>query len=523
MLGSARRCGRPLRAVDDERRVVTVLFADLVGLHRRCPSGSTRSGSRTWSTGASTAWPTTSPASAARSTRSSATPSSPCSAPPPPTRTTPSGPSAPPCACRPRCCEEAEPRSARTSRSGSASTPARCWWGPCGPPGRSPPWATWSTPPAASRPHAQPGEVLVGPATHAATQPHHRLRGPRPAGRQGPRGAGRDLAGRRRPRCRPATGPAASTCRWSAGTHEVGLLHHARSTRSIRHDRAAAGAARGRRRHGQEPPGRRGRRVRPRRPTAPSSARAGACPTARPTCGGRWPTPCATGLEVADGDGARPRPASHGPAPQVAERHGPPHRRPRGAAHRRGPAHAARLRRAARRRPDHRPPGGRAGRSASTSAPRPAAARWCCRSPTCTGPTTPCCTLIDDVFATIHHCPVVVSPRPARRCSTSGRPGPAGTTRSCCTSTRWAAQAAGELLEHLVGEPVPDAVRRRPARPQRRQPVLPRGAGQPARRRRRSAEPGRRRRAARHAAGPGGRPPRRPDAAACARCSRTRR
>ena len=331
--------------------------------------------------------------------------------------------------------------------------------------------------------HAKPGEVLVGPATYAAT--HHTIayesRGLLDA-------KGRDelvetwvavspdaaagLPGPPRRRAADRPGAPRSACSPRA------------IDSSIRHDRALLALLVGRRRHGQEPAGRRGRR------------------------------------------GRRRDPRRHRPRGPVR----PLRRGQRVVAGRRCPAHRARGRR--RRQPRPRPATAVRAAVADTMEPRttdPEVQRTAeglltllgyepprrapTRSPSARRPGAPSVptlgasarrrplvlqisdlhwaddavlTLIDEVFGAIHHCPVVDRwPPPARRCSTSGRPRTAATTPSRCTSTRSAARRPASCSSTWSARPVPDVGARRPARAQRRQPVLPRGAGEPARRRRR--------------------------------------
>ena len=92
-------------------------------------------------------------------------------------------------------------RGRRACGCGSGSTPARCSSAACGPAATGPRWATSSTPPAGCRPWPSPGTVVVGADTHAATDGGRALHPARRARRQGPRRAGRGLGGRggRRP------------------------------------------------------------------------------------------------------------------------------------------------------------------------------------------------------------------------------------------------------------------------------------------------------------------------------------
>ncbi len=177
------------RVALEERRVVTVLFADLVGYTdaRRAPRPGARQAAR--SSRASSGSSPTSSRSAGASTSCSATPSSPCSARRSPTRTTPSGPCGPRCGCRRRSRRSSTTgrRRRRRSRCASASTPARCssarWPAPT-----TRRWATSSTPPSRLQSLAPPGGVLIGSATAALCSPGDRAR----AVRRSPRIRGRE-------------------------------------------------------------------------------------------------------------------------------------------------------------------------------------------------------------------------------------------------------------------------------------------------------------------------------------------
>ncbi len=76
---------------------------------------------------------------------------------------------------------------------------------------------------------AEPGQVVVGPRTHAAHPARGALRAARLAEVQGPRGAGRRLAGGRGHRAARASGTAAPARRSSAATTRSRAAH-ARST-----------------------------------------------------------------------------------------------------------------------------------------------------------------------------------------------------------------------------------------------------------------------------------------------------
>ena len=138
---------------------------------------------------------------------------------------------------------------------------------------------------------AQPGEVVVGGATYAAT---HGVIAYEP-----PRHARRPRAGRSRSRpgprsrrcCRPGTGPAARPCPSSGATPSWRCC----ATRSTRRSRTRGPcwcswwATPASARPGWPPSWPTGRWS----STTRSCSRAGACPTARPTSGGRWPRRCA--------------------------------------------------------------------------------------------------------------------------------------------------------------------------------------------------------------------------------------
>ena len=135
-------CGHALHSRSDERRIATVLFADLVGFTTLSETRDPEQVKNLVDSLLPAAGRATSRRSVARSTRSSATPSSPSSARRSPTRTTPSGPCGPRCGCRRRC-RRTGPRPTRRSTCASASTPARCSSARCGPAATTRPWATW--------------------------------------------------------------------------------------------------------------------------------------------------------------------------------------------------------------------------------------------------------------------------------------------------------------------------------------------------------------------------------------------
>ena len=154
--------------------------------------------------------------------------------------------------------------------------------------------------------------------------------------------------------------------------------------------------------------------------------------------------------------------------------------------------------------------------SSRASARAPARSSSCC--PTCTGPTRSCSTCIDDLTRAAQP-PAVRARRhrPPVAASSAGRRRPAATTPWSSTSTR-STGATGELLDALAR---PTDRRRRPARraarPQRRQPVLPRGARRAPRPTATRRRPGDSRRRPRRIGelpdtlrGPRGGPPRRP-------------
>ena len=136
---------------------------------------------------------------------------------------------------------------------------------------------------------ARPGEVLVGPSTHALTV--HAIAAERRGlltarGRDAPVEAWSAVRALLPPGQRPDRDQVPLVGR----NRELGLLDAAVAT-ALGHQRAFLGVIVGDTGRGQEPPGPGGGRAPGRRAATSSCWRAGASPTARPTCGGPWPRP----------------------------------------------------------------------------------------------------------------------------------------------------------------------------------------------------------------------------------------
>ena len=476
--GSARPVGTASLAVGDERRVVTVLFADIVGFTTLAetldPEQRQEPGRRLLrAAGRRHRRP-----SAGRSTRSSATRSSPCSAPRSPTRTTPSGRCGPRCACRRRSLEHAaelpldrcEMRIGvntgevlvgalraggdYTAMGDVVNTASRLQTS--AQPGRGARRAGHPRghPPASSR--YEPLGLLAG-------------QGPGGAGRGVGRASSRSLPPGYRPRRPRAPLVGRDTELGAARAHAVDSAVDARP--------GPAGAAGRRRRRGQDAAGRRAAPTGRRASTSAVCSRAGACPTARPTCGGRSPRRCA-------------RPATSTPTI--------PPTRPRERCLDRGRCGARRRRRRARS------PGSptACSTSSATRAALPGVDPSSAREEAALGRRVvprgirrvrPVRVVVlsdlhwaDDAGARAHRRllerlgpPPFVARRhrPPAGSTSAGSPTRAATTRSCSTSTRSTATAARELLDVARRPGPPPTHARRAPRPQRRQPVLPRGAG----------------------------------------------
>ena len=205
---------------------------------------------------------------------------------------------------------------------------------------------------------------------------------------------------------------------------------------------------------------------------------AGACPTASPTRGARSPAPSPATSGLPDG---RPgRGAGDGPRAAVvgALAVGPG-----------SPERAARHHRAAapvrppdrRSTPSTRPtPAARSCRSVLAflvrpGPPGPAARR---SSPTSTGPTRSCSSCSSGRWPSSAGQPFALLTT-ARPCGghSAARARAATTRRALRARRRSTAGAAGELVRALLGGEVDRGGRGRAARPQRRQPAVPRGAG----------------------------------------------
>ena len=241
--------------------------------------------------------------------------------------------------------------------------------------------------------------------------------------------------------------------------------------------RAQPGAAdpadrRGRR--GQDPAGRGGRRRSPRRRTRPPCSRAAACPTARPTSGGRSPRALRDGTGIQpddDADTARRR--CLGAVAAVLEqagdlRGGRPHRRRPALLH--GVPTPLDGLDPARARED-----AALSLFAFTEAYlRCVRSSSCC--PTCTGPTTSCSSCSTACSERSAALPFVVVAT-ARVDQDSGGARRVATTRSRSTSIRSTAVAARQLLDSVAEARLPRRVADQLLDRSGGQPVLPRGAG----------------------------------------------
>ena len=275
-----------------------------------------------------------------------------------------------------------------------------------------------------------------------------------------------------------APGPAGAAARWSAGSGSWPCSARPSTPRSTR-ERAHLVLVARRGRHGQDPPGRGGRRRAPTASTAPSCSRAAACPTARPTSGGRSAEAVRHGCGIAQSDPV-----------EAGARQGAP-RRDRRRARRPAPTPTSRARRQRPALPDglrgplpeHRPaagPGGgeprsllrfleagRRGRPGRVVLVRPALGRRrrarAHRHDRSSGSPA--------AGRACRH-------RPARAARALGAPARPPQPASSLNLDPLDRDAAGELLDALVDRATArhDAARAA-ARPQRRQPVLPRGAG----------------------------------------------
>ena len=124
-------------------------------------------------------------------------------------------------------------------------------------------------------------------------QPGRALRGARADRRQGPRGARAGLAGPRRRRCRPGYRPERNRATLIGREPELGLLRHSVDN-AVRNARAGLLLVLGEAGVGKSRLAEELAAARRRASTTRSCSRAAACPTARPTCGGRSPTRSAT-------------------------------------------------------------------------------------------------------------------------------------------------------------------------------------------------------------------------------------
>ena len=384
-------CGPQLHVVGDERRVVTVLFARPRGLHRRWPSRSTPSRSRTWSIGcferlvediaefggrvdkivgdaivALFGAPIAHEDDAERAVRA---------------------------ALRMQETIAATPRTRRgrrrteRARCASGSTPARCWSGALRAGGDY--TAMGDVVNTASRLQTSAAAGRGGRrAGHLRGHPRrHRLRAARPARRPGPGGAGRGLGRRRgaaaaRAPAPPADGPAGRARRRAgAAAQRVDALDpHSPGPARARASATPASARRGWPR--SWPTGR----------SVEHDAivlEGRACPTARPTCGGRR-RGAPPGLLRSSPPRRSTRP---GRAPSTAS--------PQAFRLPRDDAEVARVTngilapdglrgRPAGGRPVERPGGGGAGGRVLRRGVHRATSRSSSSCPTCTGPTTRC-------------------------------------------------------------------------------------------------------------------------------------
>ena len=372
--------GQPQEAPVAERRLVTVLFADLVGFTTLAEGRDAGGGPRAADALLRPRARRSSSATAARSRSSSATRSWPSGARPSPTRTTPSARSAPrsssstPSAALGPGHPGAGRRPDRRGRGHARRRRTRAW---------SP--ATSSTPRRGSSRSPPPGTVLVGEATHRAAAQRDRVRGGRRAGAQGQGRARRrrgGRAGRRRAR-RPRPRRTRSRRRSSAATTSCACSRTC-STPPARERRPRLVSVIGPAGHRQEPP-----RLGVPRSTSTASSRRSAGTTGRSPAYGEGITFWALGEMVR----GRARPARDRrraddarEGRRDARRVRP--RRGRAALDRAGAAGAARRRRRAGRR-SRASCSRRGGRSSSGS---PRRARSCSCSRTSTGPTPACST-----------------------------------------------------------------------------------------------------------------------------------
>ena len=463
-------CGHALTRRGDERRVVTVLFADLVGLHHPVRERATPSRSRTSSTAASSASSPTSTSFGGQVDKIV-------------------GDAIVALFGAPVAHEDDAERAVRAAlRMQETLGRAR---------GRG------RRRRAAMRIGVNTGEVLVGAlraggdytamgdVVNTASRLADRGRS-RARSLVGPatRAATRDVIryDARWARCRPRAGTSRST--WVApSSRSLPPGHRARrldgpagrprrrarrcsATRSSRRRRRTTGPPRPRssaRPAWARPAWPRRSRPWPRPSTTPSCSRAAASPTARPTCGGRSPRPCAR-RAASRPTRPRTRPASRC-TPTASSRRGARRRRPTSRRRRstriaEGLLHLLGYEGALREhRPEPRPRGGHRASvltfvEASARRHRPvvvvlsdlhwaddAGARADRRPARAAGP------------------PAVRAPghRPPRTWPSAGAPAPGATTPSCSTSTRSTRRPRGELLDRLVERPGPDE----PARPAR--------------------------------------------------------
>ena len=232
---------------------------------------------------------------------------------------------------------------------------------------------------------AQPGEVVVGGPTYAAT---HGVIAYEPRGMLAARGREERVEAWAAVETLlpPGYRPRRPTVPAGRAGHRARRCCATRSTRRSRNSPGAARARGRRRRPGQDPPGRRAGRLgggRARRDRARGPLRA-LRRGQRLVAGGRGAAP---GLLPR----ARPRRSTR-PAPRTLDRvaqafHLPPRRRRGRAGHQRHPPPARLRGRAAGRRPVERPRGGRRRRSCPSSRRRRPTSRSSSSCPTCTGPT----------------------------------------------------------------------------------------------------------------------------------------